>query len=409
MSLVRKRPEMGIDFPEPVQTLNGIRLKVIRDTATGGTGFQGLEKVAEAWNRLVRETGSNPVMSHAWITSHLQTRLKPGDFWFCLLAFEEDRLVGVLPVVTVPRRWPGGYKGLRFETPYDIFTTGAVESLVVQGYETQVCPAFHDYLWSVPCRCACLRLRGLPAERISHVTNRKIFCRSSSIADIDGAESFISVRGSATDYFNSLSKKFLRNYRRIGRRIEEQPEACFRFETGNAGVNAEQFMDIEHQSWKAERKTSIRSDESYVQFFRLLTERMQEQGWLRWAFLDIDGEPVAGQFMVQNGNTLYVVKIGFNEKFSKFSPGAALFGRVIKHAFESGGVKEINFMSGYPWMKDWNVQMRNLANIAFFPDGTSCWGLCKQPMQLRSLLSRNPKLKKAVNAFSNRLFNNSMT
>jgi hypothetical protein len=34
-------------------------------------------------------------------------------------------------------------------------------------------------------------------------------------------------------------------------------------------------------------------------------------GLVVWAFLDIDGEPAAGQFMVQNDDILYVVKIGF--------------------------------------------------------------------------------------------------
>jgi hypothetical protein len=166
-------------------------------------------------------------------------------------------------------------------------------------------------------------------------------------------------------------------------------------------------MDIEHQGWKAQRKTSIRSDESYVKFFQLLTKRLEEQGWLRWAFLDIDGEPAAGQFMVQSNDTLYVVKIGYNEKFSKLSPGAALFGHVIEDAFTSGGVKEINFMSGYSWMKDWNIQSRDLVNIAFFPDTMRRWGLCKQPLQLRSLVNRSPKLKKVVNDFSDRLINKS--
>jgi hypothetical protein len=130
---------------------------------------------------------------------------------------------------------------------------------------------------------------------------------------------------------------------------------------------------------------------------------MEEQGWLRWAFLDIDGEPAAGQFMVQRGEVLYVVKIGYNEKFSKLSPGAALFGCVIEKAFDAREVKEINFMSGYPWMKDWHVQMRDLTNIAFFPDSVRKWGLCKQMLQLRLFLNRLPRLRKTIDRFSTRL------
>ena len=102
MSLVCKCPEMGVEFPKPVQTTGGIRLDVVRD-------FDELQYHAQEWNRLVKVMGSNPVMSHAWITSHLQTRLNPGDFWFCLLAFDDGRLVGAFPVITVPRRRPDGY------------------------------------------------------------------------------------------------------------------------------------------------------------------------------------------------------------------------------------------------------------------------------------------------------------
>jgi|GEM_PF-1143062 len=398
MKLVCKSPEMEIKFPDPVNTPDGIRVEVVRD-------FSELQKHAESWNRLVTETGQRPELSHAWIATHLETRLNPGDTWFCLLAYDREQLAGVLPVVTVPRRWFGRCKCLRFETPYDIFMTGAVEALMRRNYEERVFPLFLKYLWSIPCACSCLRFRGLPVTRLPEVVDERLCRRSSSVADIDGGESFIAVQGSVEDYFGKLSKKFLNNYRRVGRRIQEQPEARFRFETGNAEACAEQFMDVEHQGWKAVRKTSIRSNESYAKFFRLLTKRMEAQGWLRWAFLDIGSEPVAGQFMVQSGDTLYVVKIGYNEEFSKLAPGSALFGHVIENVFKSGCAREINFMSGYSWLNDWNVQMRPVSNVAFFPATASRWGLCKQPMQLRALINRNPKLKKTVDGFSDRLFN----
>ena len=399
MRLVCKSPEMGINFPAPVRSPNGIRLELVND-------FDELRKHAEAWNRLVVDAGQRPEMSYAWIATHFETRLNPGDSWFCLLAYDRQQLVGVLPVVTIPRRWMGRYKCLRFETPYDIFMTGAVEAVMRRSYEEDIFPLFLEYLWSIPCACCCLRFRGLPCAMQSPRAISCRLCRNSSfIADVDGSESFLTVQGGADEYLGKLSKKFRGNYRRIGRRIQEQPDVRFRFETGNAEYNAERFMDIEHQGWKAQRKTSIRSDESCIKFFRLLARRMEEQGWLRWAFLDINGEPVAGQFMVQSGDILYVAKIGYNENFSKLAPGAALFGRVIENVFESGEAKEINFMSGYSWLNDWNVETRAISNIAFFPASISRWGLCKQPMQLRALINRNPRLKKVVDGFSDHLFN----
>lgn len=398
MGMVCKSPEMGIELPKPGRAPNGIRLEVVRE-------FDELQKHAAAWNRLVEEGSQRPEMSHAWIVTHLETRLSPGDSWFCLLAYNQMQLVGVLPIITVPRCWPGGNKCLRFETPYDIFNTGAVEALMRRGFSEDVFPLFLNYLWSIPCSCCCLRFRGVPGARLPEVISRRLCKGSTSVTDPGGCESVLSVSGSAEEYFKTLSEKFYRNYRRIGRRIQEQPEVKFRFESGNAEVNAEQFMDIEHQGWKAQRKTSIRSNESYVKFFRLLAKRMEEQGWLRWAFLELNGQPAAGQFMVQSGGVLYVVKIGYDEKFSNLSPGAALFGRVIENALESPELQVMNFLSGYPWMKNWNVQLLPVVNVAFFPDTPHRWGLCKQPMQLRAWVNRIPRLRRAVDAFSDRLMN----
>lgn len=397
MSIVCKCPSMAIRLPEPASLPDGLRLETVCD-------FAGLQRHEAPWNQLVVEAGQRPELSYAWIASYLEARLNPGDRWFCLLAYKEQRLAGVLPVVTVPRRWFGLCKCLRFETPYDIFSTGAVEALMRPGCEEEIFPVFLEYLWNIPCSCSCLRFRGLPCTRIPDVTDSRRRPRTASITDMDGSESFISVQGRAEEYFRRLPRKFFNNYRRIGRRIQEQPEVRFRFESGNAESNAEQFMDVEHQGWKALRKTSIRSDESQVKFFRLLAKRMEKQGWLRWAFLDIGGETVAGQFMVQSNDTLYVVKIGYNEKFSKLSPGTALFGRVIENVFGSGEAKEINFMSGYSWLNDWNVHVRPLADVVFFPATVRRWGLCKQPIQLRVLCARLATLKNAITGFSSRGF-----
>ncbi len=396
MGLVEKCPSLNVPLPEEQVTKCGIRIVAVNS-------FDELDRYADAWNQLVCVPDGNPTFSHAWISVHLKTRLSSEDKWFCLLAFDEDRLVGVLPIVTPPRQWLGRFSGFRFETPYDELTTSAVEPQVAQGFEKRVCPAFHDYLWSIPCSCSCLRVRGLSEHRVEHAIDRKVFCRSRAIVDKSDPESLIRIQGDASQYFQTLSKKFHKNYCRILRRIEEQPEVQFRFEEGGGELQAERFMDIEHQGWKARRKTSLRSDSSYVAFFRLVVKQMEEQGWLRWAFLDIDGKTVAGQFMVQSGTTLYVVKIGYDESFSKLSPGTALFGRTIEWAFKSGQIEEINFISGYSWMKDWKVQMRDTVNVAFFPATASRWGLCKQPMQLRALLSRMPALRRAVDQLTNRL------
>jgi hypothetical protein len=389
---------MGIDLPEPDCPANDVRLEVVND-------FETLRNHADAWNRLTVEAGQRPELSYAWMSAHLETRLTPGYSWFCLLAYDGLRLVGVLPVVTISRRWFGGLcRCLRFEVPFDVSSTGAVEPLFRHGYEDRVFSLFIGYLWSIPCACCCLKFRELPCTRLPGVLRLRSRRRIRPLVSTGGNESFIPVQGTSDEYFGGLSRKFVHEYRRKQRRIQEQPEVRFRFESGHAEVNADVFMDIEHQGWKAQRETSIRSDESYVNFFRLLTKRLEKQGWLRWAFLDIDGKTVAGQFMVQNGSTLYVVKIGYNEDFSKLSPGVVLFGKVIENAFESdSGIRELNFMSGFPWLNDWGVQLRTLSDVTFFPAGLRRLGICRRPLQSLELLRRNPVVRRWTQGFLTRL------
>ena len=54
-------------------------------------------------------------------------------------------------------------------------------------------------------------------------------------------------------------------------------------------------------------------------------------------------------------------------------------------------------------MKNWKVQARKKVNVAFFPATVRRWGLCKQPMLIRSLLNRIPVLRKAVDGLTTRM------
>ncbi len=61
-----------------------------------------LERHSEAWAKLLLESASAlPRQSYAWISAFIENKPLLGKRWFCLFAYEGDKLVGVLPLIEV--------------------------------------------------------------------------------------------------------------------------------------------------------------------------------------------------------------------------------------------------------------------------------------------------------------------
>ena|SRR5215210_8116262 len=62
-----------------------------------------LAACAEDWNRLAEEAPQGLAMlTHTWVSAHLEHMLEPGERWLCASAWEGSELRGVLPVVVKP-------------------------------------------------------------------------------------------------------------------------------------------------------------------------------------------------------------------------------------------------------------------------------------------------------------------
>src|SRR5437868_5595195 len=96
-----------------------------------------LEVYGEEWNRLATAARQQlPMLSYAWVSAYLSHRVLPEESWFCLLAREHGRLIGVLPLVASPRRLLGR-QGCVLRTPRDEHTlTG--DLVAAPGREQEV-------------------------------------------------------------------------------------------------------------------------------------------------------------------------------------------------------------------------------------------------------------------------------
>jgi len=330
--------------------------------------FPELARHASAWAELLlQSTFASPMLSYPWISAFFENKLVFGERWLCLFAYEGDRLVGVLPLIAV-RSYNLPFRPLfLFKTAYDLLHTASVDCLTLRGRENLI-ETFVRYLRVSRKGWPLIRLRLLPENSSSMIRlkQKKSFC---AICKPSGAENFIRLPADFSTYYDGLSHGFRRQLKRRGRKLEELRDVRFLLrETSRSAVeNLAHLMDVESSGWKGERHSSIQADESNTALFRAAAERLAEQGWMEWNFLEADGKTLAAQFAIRINRTLYVLKIGYRDDYSFCTPGNLLFAKVIENSIVQGDVDEINCMAVCDWHKEWAMQNRTLYDLIVFP------------------------------------------
>jgi CelD/BcsL family acetyltransferase involved in cellulose biosynthesis len=115
------------------------------------------------------------------------------------------------------------------------------------------------------------------------------------------------------------------------------------FETLAPGPNElpallDEAFAVETAGWKGIGGTSLAADRRLGGFFRRYAELAAEEGSLRLEFMRIDGRAVAMQLGVETNGRRYLFKIGYDERFSRCSPGTLLMLHSVGHAVREGAV-----------------------------------------------------------------------
>jgi CelD/BcsL family acetyltransferase involved in cellulose biosynthesis len=102
------------------------------------------------------------------------------------------------------------------------------------------------------------------------------------------------------------------------------------------------FFDLHRKSSKdkAEFMTPKMQD-----YFRELSARFQERGWLKLSFLKVEGKEVATLFSFEFAGTKYVYNSGYDPQLGWISPGIVLAAHCIRRAIENG-ISVFNFLRG---------------------------------------------------------------
>jgi len=330
-------------------------------------GLADLAAHAEKWNALaLRSRQKLPCLSYAWVATYFEHRLRADQSAACLFAYEDDDLLGVLPLVMTPHRlW--GRRRPRLRMPFDWHTI-SVDFLVEPSREDEIIPLLISALDHVHPGWFCLELMRLPDSSPTLKVTGMAIPGLRVIHQFDGKGSYVDLEGGYDNFRKSLNSKFVKRLKYLNRKLSEDHEVTEEFlvEPDGLSEGIDDFIELEGSGRKKEGG-AIRLDSSLVAFYKKLAERLGGQGWLELHFLKADGQILAGHFAPILGDVLMIMKISYNEDFGRYSPGSLLIERVTRHAFDIGGIKEINFLTDLPWNRKWRMKKRDYYNVLIFP------------------------------------------
>lgn len=212
---------------------------------------------------------------------------------------------------------------------------------------------------------------------------------------------FIPISNTWEAFSASISSSWRSSFRRSLRRAEESGPAAFAITSPcpkTALSVLEDFMQVEATGWKTRAGTALLVNRPLQAFFREYIRAAAEQGSFRFASMHIGDSLVAGQLVVECSNRLWVLKVGFDEAFSRCSPGILLMHRVIQHAFERlhEGVELLG--ANEQWISIWKPEIRNHYAYQCYPP--SPWTMFSHGIESSALLVR--KVRATVKRYRGR-------
>ena len=126
---------------------------------------------------------------------------------------------------------------------------------------------------------------------------------------------------------------------------------------------------VEASSWKGQEKTAMALHPRRGEFYRRYAAAAAQQGILRVCFLRIGGEPAAMQLAVVSDHRFWLLKIGYNHKFSRCSPGTLLMSEAIRYAAQCG-LRSFEFLGvDEPWISAWTPLTHRCVSVRAYPYG----------------------------------------
>jgi CelD/BcsL family acetyltransferase involved in cellulose biosynthesis len=216
-----------------------------------------------------------------------------------------------------------------------------------------------------------VELGRLPADDLSIKVFKRLTTKRGLTFKVPNTGSpFIEIESKWDDYFMQLSSRRRQDFRRASRHLADQGEVSVEFyhpDQTDLHPLLEKVFSVEQANWKGRNNGAINCRPDLKQFFTTYCEHLSQSGNLVISALLINGEMIAVQLLVQHSNRWWVLKIGYDENWAKYSPGMQLMFETLKEAFnrkldafELLGTEE-------QWINIWPHKTHQFTSVVYFP------------------------------------------
>jgi CelD/BcsL family acetyltransferase involved in cellulose biosynthesis len=317
--------------------------------------YDRIEYLRGDWERLAQQTESKPFLWPGWISAWWNA-FGEGELRI-LAAYQDGRLVGVLPL-----QWSGGA----------LSATASEEAPLFVGFlaaNEMAAEQLSRALFSQEARRIDLSFLDSD-EAVSSLV--------SATADTAGYEvlvgsaqkmPYVAIGETTWDAYESgLGKNLRQDLRRRRRRLEEEGRLTLEVFDGRERLDEllEEGFRVEGSGWKEAQGTSINARPAVRCFYTEVAHYATELGWLKLAFLRLDGRTLAFDYCLERNKIHYMLKIGYDPAYGKFSPGKVLRYLMLARAF-SEGITTYELLGGFePWKLRWTNAYYELRSLHMF-------------------------------------------
>ena len=129
----------------------------------------------------------------------------------------------------------------------------------------------------------------------------------------------------------------------------------------------DEAFQVEAAGWKGAHGTALATDPLRGDFFRRYTARACAEGVLRFCMLRIGGKPAAAQIAIESATRFDLLRAGYDEQFSRCSPGMLLTVESIRYA-ASRGLRSYEFNGDVePWTQLWTRHEHACCTFRAYP------------------------------------------
>ncbi len=291
--------------------------------SSGLTIESDLQQVESEWDGLAERVGASPFHRPGWFSAWLSAF---GEGRLEVAALRTDgSLAAVLPL-------RGNRRRLRSPTNWHTPVFGPVATSPDAERELL------ERLFSLDVRSVGLSLLDSSDGTEQRVAEAARRAGRQVVRRVLASAPYIPLEGDWETYERGLSKNRRRGIRRRMRALEQEGPVSFHVERGEARLEEllEDALRVEGSGWKTERGTAIVSRPETRRFYVELARWAAGRGWLRLAFLRLDGRPLAMDFAIEHGGSWYSLKSGYEPELRSYAPGVLLLHAELRHAYEAG-------------------------------------------------------------------------